>query len=414
CTKKDNVGQELLELPGDVLGVEYIDTVTVISFSSIVDSFPTDEIGGNMLGSYFDPDFGVTTTGFYTQIRMVSNDLDFGENAVYDSVVLTLDYNYIYGEDSLFEQTIKVYELDQDIYPDSTYYSNDKFQVHSSEIGNVKVVFNNRDSIDEGKYKLHAHLRLRLDDVFGLKIFDKSGEPELSNNEEFVKFIKGLYVTADRINSPGGDIAGINLLSSYSRLAIFYHDDTDTLTSNFVINENTARVQVFDHYDYQDASASFISQVINKDSTLGAQNFYLQPMAGVKAAIRFPFLKELVKNGPIALNKAELVLQPDPIFMDFEGPPAEIVLVKKTADGRYLFPKDEDEGELFFGGRYDKEKKQYYFTITRHLQSILTGDEEDYGMVLLIKGSGVTPNRVIFIGSKASNRVRLRLFYTEV
>ena len=416
CTKKDDIGKELVELPGDALGVGFVDTVTVISYSNFVDSFPSDEINTNMLGSYYDPEMGVTTTGFYTQIRMVTNDIDFGSKAVFDSVVLTLDYAYIYGKDSLFEQTIRVYELDQDIFQDSTYYSNSDFQVYSPEIGNVKTIFNNRDSIYEGKNKLHAHLRLKLDDSFGHKIFDKSGQPELSNNEEFVKYIKGLYVVADKVNSPGGDIAGINLLSSYSRLAIFYHDDKDTLTANFVINENTARVQVYNHHDYQDASASFIQQVVNGDTTLGEQVVYMQPMAGVKTAIRFPYLKELIKDHLIALNKAELILQVDPSFMDFEGPPPKIVLVKQTAEGKYLYLKDKITGEpdIYLGGRYDKDKKQYYYTITRHLQSILSGEEVDYGMYLLIEGSGIIPNRVILLGSKVSNRLRLRLFFTDL
>jgi len=417
CTKKDDIGKELVEIPGDALGVDFTDTATVVSYSDLVDSFPTDEIKTNMLGSYFDPEMGVTTAGFYTQVRLVTNDLDFGDKAVFDSIVLTLGYSFLYGEDSLAEQTIKIYELDQDIYQDSTYYSNTKFKVKNPEIGNVTTIFNTRDSIYEGDAKLHAHLRLRLDDAFGLKIFNKSGQPELSNNEEFVKFIKGLYVTAEKRNSPGGDIAGINLLSSYSRLAIFYHNDKDTLLINFVINENTARVQNFEHYGYQDASAPFIQQVVNGDTSLGKQLVYLQPMAGVKTAIRFPYLKEFVKDHLIALNKAELILQVDPSLMDFDGPPSNIVLVKKDENGKFLYTIDKlsnRDNSSYIGGIYDKNKKQYYFTITRHLQAILTGDEVDYGMYILIEGSGVTPNRVVLLGSEASNRLRLRLFYTDL
>jgi hypothetical protein len=419
CTKKEDIGQELMELPGDVLGVEFTDTVSMITYSNLVDSFKTDEIKVNMLGSYFDPVMGVTTAGFFTQVRLVNNDIDFGTKAVFDSIVLTLDYSFIYGEDSMAVQTIKVYEVTQDMYRDSSYYSNSKIAYDPQEIANLQVVFNNRDSIYEGDAHLHAHLRLRLDDAFGLKIFDKSGQQELSNNEEFVKFIKGLYVTAEKRTTPGGDLAGIPLLSSYSRLAIFYHDDKDTMIENFVINENTARVQVFDHYGYQDASADFINQVINGDSALGQQTFYLQPMAGVKTALRFPHLQELVKNRKIAINKAEIILKPDANMMDFEGPPPNIVLVKVAADGSYLYTKDHGEDvqggpRYFYGGWYNELEKEYYFTVTRHLQSILDGDEIDRGMYILIEGSGITANRVIFPGPEATNGVRLRLYYTIV
>ena len=413
CTKKDDIGKEIVELPGDVLGVGFTDTASIVTYSEFVDSFATSELGSNMMGSYYDDVFGTTTTGFYTQIRMASNDLEFGNNAVCDSVVLTLEYAYIYGEDTLTPQTIKVYEMDEDIFQDSNYYSNSSFAVKSPEIGNKSIVFNMRDSMYEGENKVHAHIRLPLDNAFGDKILAKSGQPELSDNESFLKFIKGLYVVAEKKNS-GGTIVGIKLLSSFSRVAIFYHNDEDTLISNFVINENTARVQAYDHDSYQNASATFLNQVSNKDTSLGQQNVYLQPMAGVKTYIKFPFLLDYVKDGPIALNKAELVLNPDVLFDDREGPPPELALVKKNIEGKLEFLIDESEGAFFFGGTYDKDKNMYYFTITRHLQSIMDGDEVDYGLYLLIKGSGVSPKRVVFGGPKATNGMRLRLFYTEV
>ena len=413
CTKKDDIGKEIIELPGDKLGVGFVDTTTIITYSQLVDSFATSELASNMLGSYYDDVFGTTTTGFYTQIRMASNDLEFGNNVVCDSVVLTLEYAYIFGDDTLTPQTIKVYEMDEDFYQDSTYYSNKSFAVKMPELGSVDYRFNMKDSMWEGSNRVHAHIRLPLDNAFGEKILAKSGQPELSDNESFLKFIKGLYVVAEKKNT-GGAIAGINLLSSFSRLAIFYHNDEDTLISNFVINENTARVQNYNHDNYQNASAAFVSQVINKDSALGQQNVYLQSMAGVKTFLRFPHLIDYVKDGPIALNKAELLLNVDALYEDSEGPPTEIVLVKQTVDGLLKFPIDEKEGAFFFGGAYDKDKKMYYFTITRHLQSILDGDEEDYGMYLLIKGSGVTPRRVVFGGPGATNGMRLRLYYTEV
>ena len=413
CTKKDDIGKEIVELPGDKLGVGFVDTISINTYSQRVDSFATSELRNNMLGSYYDDVMGTTTTGFYTQVRMSSNNLEFGNNVVCDSVVLTLEYAFLYGKDTLTPQTIKVYELDQDIYQDSVYYSNASFAVKSSEIGNQDIVFNLQDSLYEGENKVHAHIRLQLDNAFGEKILSKSGQSELSDNESFLQFIKGLYVVAEKKNT-GGAIVGIQLLSSFSRLAIFYHNDEDTLISNFVINENTARVQVFDHDGYQNASAPFISQVINGDTALGKQNIYLQPMAGVKTFIKFPHLMDYVKDKPVALNKAELVLNLDAMYEDFNGPPPEIVLVKKTQEGGLANIIDKEEGAYFYGGTYDESKKMYYFTITRHLQSILNGKEGDYGMYILINGSGITPKRIIFGGPDKSGGMRLRMYFTEV
>ncbi len=416
CTKKDEIGKEIVELPGDKLGVGFVDTITIRTFSQRVDSFATSQLKYNMLGSYYDDVMGTTTTGFYTQIRMPSNDLEFGNNVVCDSVVLTLEYAYLYGEDTLDPQTIKIYELNEDMYRDSAYYSNKVFAVKTPEIGNnPNVIFNLRDSLYEGENKVHAHLRLKIDNSFGEKILDKSGSSELSNNENFTKFIKGIYVSAEKKNS-GGAIVGIQLLSSFSRLAIFYHNDEDTTIANFIINENTSRVQVYDHDDYTNASGPFISQVINKDSTLGEQNVYLQPMAGVKTYIDFPYLLDYVKNGPVALNKAELLLNVDGLLEDYDGAPPKIALVKKTFDNKLVYPVDLTEGDVYYGGVYDENKKQYYFTLTRHIQSIMNGEEKDYGMYILIEGSGISPKRVVFGGpnNPFGSKMRLRMYYTKV
>ena len=416
CNKKDEIGKDIVELPGDKLGVGFVDTMSILTYSQRVDSFATSQLKYNMLGSYYDDVMGTTTTGFYTQIRMPSNDLEFGNNVVCDSVVLTLEYAFLYGEDTLDPQTIKIYELDEDMYSDSAYYSNKVFAVKTPEIGNnPNVIFNLQDSLYEGENKVHAHLRLKIDNSFGEKILDKSGSSELSNNENFTKFIKGLYVVADKKNS-GGSIAGIQLLSSFSRLAIFYHNDEDTTIANFIINENTARVQIYDHDDYVNASAPFINQVINKDTTLGEQTVYLQPMAGVKTYIKFPYLTDYVKNGPVALNKAELLLNVDALLEDFEGAPPKIALVKKTFDNKLVYPEDKNEGDVYYGGVYDENKKQYYFTLTRHIQSIMDGKEKDYGMYLLIEGSGISPKRVIFGGpnNPLGPKMRLRMYYTKV
>ena len=413
CTKKDDIGKELIELPGDKLGVGFVDTISILAYSERVDSFATSQLKTNMLGSYYDDVMGTTTTGFYTQIRMPSNDLEFGNNVVCDSVVLTLEYAYLYGEDTLAPQNIKIYELDEDMYQDTAYFSNKSFAIKQPEIGNNNVVFNVRDSLYEGENKVHAHLRLKIDNSFGYKILDKSGSSELSDNESFTKFIKGLYVVAEKKNA-GGAIVGIQLLSGFSRMAIFYHNDEDTLIANFIINENTSRVQNYNHDDYINASGPFVSQVINKDTALGQQNVYLQPMAGVKTFIKFPYLVDYTKNGPIALNKAELLLNIDAIFEDYNGPAPKIALVKQTFDGKLAFPIDKQEGDLYYGGAYDEDKKMYYFTLTRHLQSIMNGDEQDYGMYLLIEGSGISPKRIVFGGPNNPNGMRLRMYYTKV
>ena len=89
--KKDpyQIGYDLLP-PSDTLNVKTTDTCTVEAFSMRVDSSRTDKTSSLVIGSMNDPWFGKTNTGFYSQVRLIAEGVDFGKNPVLDSLVLTL------------------------------------------------------------------------------------------------------------------------------------------------------------------------------------------------------------------------------------------------------------------------------------------------------------------------------------
>ena len=113
--KKDpyTLGLSLLP-PTDTLTVKTSDTATIIAYSVIQDSIRSDKTTTNMLGSLYDPVFGLTTASFCTQFLLSSEGTDFGINPVLDSVVLMLKYNSLYGDSNAL-QRVRVYELDEDI-----------------------------------------------------------------------------------------------------------------------------------------------------------------------------------------------------------------------------------------------------------------------------------------------------------
>ena len=123
CKKKENaLGKDLLNSDSYLSGTT-TDTFDIISYSIIEDSIVTDNASNVVLGSYNDPVFGKVDASIYTQIRLAGINPNFGDPAtiVIDSFVLSLKYVGYYGD--LTPQTFEVYELNEDLNIDSTYYA---------------------------------------------------------------------------------------------------------------------------------------------------------------------------------------------------------------------------------------------------------------------------------------------------
>jgi len=414
CTKPEDIGQEIVALPGEELDVSFTDTVTVVSYSYLHDSLASSGLSKHFLGSVFDPIFGTTAASIYTQVRLSNNDLDFGTNAVCDSIVFGFDYAGFYG-DTAATQHLKIYQLDESLSIDSLYYSNKEHSIIQPALFEGDIIFNFKDSIAVTGGKLKPHLRIKLDNSLGEDIVSKSGQSELSNNEEFLKYIKGFYITADQINN-GGGMAMIDLMSGYSRITLYYHNDEDTTFEYFVINENCSRYSYLNHFDYQGSDPDFYNQVVLKNTSLGMQTFYMQPTAGVRTYIDFPYLKNLIKDNQVAVQKAELILSIDG-GSDTANytPPLTLTLAGISDEGVSMKLTDFLEGPSFFGGVYDRDNNQYIFNLTRTIQEVLLDKSEWNGYRLIVNGEAVSANRAIFNGNSVNtNKTRLRIYFTDV
>ena len=237
---------------------------------------------------------------------------------------------------------------------------------------------------------------------------------ELSNNESFLQFIKGFFVTAEKTSQTGG-IAYFDLMSSLSCLTLYYHNDDDTLNYVFAINESCAYFNTFNHYSYKDADPDLLFQLQKTDTTLGDQSLFVQSMGGVKVRFKIPHLMEMVANGPIAIHNAELLLNVksgsdvgfDPVY--------SLAVVELDSTGKQQFIDDYYEGSAYFGGDYDELSKRYSFNLNRYIQNVLIGDEIDYGIEIIAKGASIYGNRLIFAGPKSTDRpMRLKVTYSKL
>jgi hypothetical protein len=418
--KDDNnsLGLEI-QPPGDKLTVKTSDTASVVAYSQLVDSIKTDETSLSLLGSIADPVFGVSTASFYTQVRLGQSAFSFGTDPLPDSLVLALDYKGLYG-DSTAAMTIRVYELDEQILIDTSYYSNQSLALKSTLLAEKTFVPNFTDSVAVGEDTLPPHLRINLTDItsaLAMKLLEAPSD-SMTSNSSFLNYFYGLYVTAEPVNS-GGSILYFDLLSSLSEMTLYYHNLTaDSLKFEYLINSNCARFGHFDH-DYTLGDPSFIAQVIDKDTTMGQNVCYVQALSGVKTFVRFPAIKNYYANGNIAVNEARFFMscsEPEPML----DVAKLLIMVKKNADGSFDYLEDQLNGEGFFGGYYDKNSHGYWFRITSTIQDLMQSTDTDYGFEIYLSGGAVNAERVLLYGTdpalpdSVEGRMKLVITYTTL
>ena len=401
-----------LDLDRDLLNAVFTDSITLTAYSVLEDTLNTRNLQSNFLGFIRDPVFGVTSTGIFTQFVPQGNSVNLGNNPQLDSVVLTLRYaGGVYG-DTLNPFSVKVYQLTEDISSIEPYYQNYVF-AHSSE--NLTYI-NDVQFYPKPKSKVkldtivEAHARIRLSDELGNLLLRSTAE--MSSNEVFKNFFKGLYICAKPLSN-NGSLVNFNLTSALSGIQLYYKNDTVASSFQFLIKSTeTVRVSNYEH-DYEAGDYCFVNQVFNKDSLLGKDMLYVQCMGGVKTKISFPHIKEF-KDRNIVINKAELVITNIGEDLSIFPQPGNLNLYRTDTEGKpQIMP---DAGTTYWGGSYDEKKKEYRFRITKYIQELILKEDSDSFVYLVANRAAADANRLILSGTNpadSAKRLRLELYYTE-
>ncbi len=401
------------------LSVHFTDTFSLKTTVVEEDSLRTDLSVYHLLGLYNDQNFGKVSSSIYAQVLLTGVNVDFGTSPVLDSAVLTLGYQGVYGDTST-PMNVNVYEITTLMDKSNNYYSNTYLNYAPTALGNLSFVPNNKDSVFVvfDSIKRAPHVRINLSNTFGQAILNTTST-NLASNTAFTQYMKGLYITTvDSVSNttlaPGaGSFAYFNMNSTLSTLTLYYND---TSKYDFSISTDAVKYSRFAHnYSGTDLEKHLPPVNPTRDTTIT----YLSTMAGVKTKLEIPYIKELLKQGDVIINKAELVITLEagiPFKGDFDKEVESLSLVGIDAAGSAFFIPDFYEGLDYYGGSYNLTTKTYKFNLARHITDLLYNTTTDYGMYLIANGGSISANRSI-IGSGTSpnvSKMRLNITYSKI
>ena len=299
----------------------------IVTHSRIVDPVQSNNLPSFLLGYNNHAIYGESTSSFVGQMVPDQYSPDFGDNAVLDSVILTIPY-FSRGIETSDEDDI-TYELDSvyggspiklSIYRNNfflrsfdpygefddsqKYYSNGSlsdlesisqgqlegellFEINDFVASANQINLTELDTLDVPfvSQKIAPALRFRLDtpndNYWQNLIFENEDDPVLLSENNFKEFFRGLYIKVEGINSEGSMML-LNLASTNTSLTIHYTSDTpitdETDTSNedditsyqndYVINFSGVLLNIFDN--------NFSVDVSNSDEVNGDENIYLK------------------------------------------------------------------------------------------------------------------------------------------
>lgn len=428
CTRPDQQIGLSIQPEEDLLAANQTDTISLTARTYTIDSLRTDDLLYTLLGNYIDPELGGAQLDLYTQVRLSSNNVDFGDsdNIFIDSLVLAFKYEG-FQTGLLRPQTFEVYEIEDDFIRDSSYYNHHKLATFPDNLIDPA-----RSTVDPvihegfflGEDSVSAQLRLHLDTNYAReKFLSQSGLETMADNDAFLEYLEGFLI---RSTSPDGAVFSFDMVDANTNLTMYYRDENgdeaDTTSFIFNINDLCSR-----YYQSNWSRANGLAGMSPEGDLEANPYVYAQGSGNVATRIEFPFLEDLNEIENLVINKAELVIPVKDGSQFRFAPPGQIYLRRPVDEGSGTALMPEDLVPNFDpGGIYDAVNQEYRFNVSRFIQQALTGDIDEIAILLMIEdryalaNTFVNPsvNRVVLHGPSVdpddpSKNMRLILTHTH-
>ncbi|MES2267863.1 MAG: DUF4270 family protein [Bacteroidota bacterium] len=432
CKTQDGIG---LDPTNEIKGT-LLTNNDVVATTAYEDSIITNNINTRSPLAYFeDPDFGLTEVNAAAVVSLPASAAYTPPTGVItvDSAVLILPYatNGFYGDSTGSVFKIDVRQLSERILPTKSYYNTKHFSTNSTILGTQTFKPRYNDSIritsmavgrPDTLMKVRPQVRVKLDPEAMYFAFFGAPASSLANNAVFQNTFKGLSLTLGKTAGAGGNV--FFRLDS-ARVQYYYRRNNAGVidTSNVALPFATTVTEIKHTYTEN------IKAAIAGTSTDNL--VYLQGLAGLRAKISFPDVKNIfsAQNNQVVINRAELVVTVKPTSGIPYAPAKRLTLYKYDIAHQRVALQDASQTDpraSVFGGNYDATKGEYHFIVTAFLQDLITGKTVDYGTYLapvdptVTTGIDITPaanfaERSIVGGKNATPyNIKLNIIYTKL
>ena len=408
CTRIDTtqLGSDLIPAVDNVNTFDT--TLDVITDNSLLaDSLrviPSDPLP---VGEIFDdPEFGRTVSNLYFTIYPNTANsrpnypfLSKDSLPTVDSVVLQLAFRGIYGDTNAVE-TFRVEEIAQSSgFKDSAYMVGTGNFATAGVLGTKTVDFTTLNDttviVRKDTTKRVNVLRIRLNNSFGTRLTNydttNTANGAYRSDSIFSTLLAGLAVTIDSNKAGNKGLAYFNVGDTSTQLIVYYRvknrGTIDTTYAQFFNNGAKATSGIT-------TSVAGVSSSIRRTPQHGYSTYlsngnandnrvYIQSTPGSYALLTIPGLSTLSNR---VIHRAEIIMTrvpspgdipygvPDLLFLD---------MISTNKDSAYTVQNDfliSNNGPNFatFGGSLRSSDQTYRFTLTRHVQGIVTRHDPNF------------------------------------
>jgi len=382
--------------------------------------------GRILFGNYTTPDFGSISSSGYSSLYLYQRGFKPKEDDkyVFDSLVLFMYVDYLYGNSFLGTKQVNIHELKEEIKVDSVYLTKNSTPYYEEPLGTLNFDISSFDSV-----RVDTLLRVRLSDELGNRFVDEANTDTttFSNNVEFRQFFNGFAFVPGDANDM---ITGVHMENPSTFLRMYIHDKVDTTAFDFVFTGyDTAGYNITRYYNnitLERAGSSIgpINEYYTDYFPADGRGF-TQASTGVFTKLDFtPYINFIDTIDNLIINRAELVIPVEPYDKYFD-PVGSIDLYKVGDDNRFVTEFDSATLKIYYltagkiGFKKDKNTStgKYDGLITSYIQSVTTdmkAGEPIYSSVLV--GQPSLWNSVILTNQSAIplQEIKLRVYYSTL
>lgn len=428
CERESNtyeVGNSLMSAQSKVA---MIDTLTLKMSTIMKDSVTTSGKSTILVGNIKDHTFGNVNSVSMFELTPASYSLAATTNVVFDSIVM-----YLTNTDFYYGDTLKTFKLD--VHPmvdriklnsNGYLYNNSDLKYSSTSIGSAE--FLPRPNTDS------SFVRVKLDQSYGLNIFNLLKSKDATSQEYFLNFFKGLALVPSSDNNA---MLRFGISSSYqtqisnttkekvsNAVRMYYHttsvNGTEEVKYTLDLNPSTGYQYNKIKSDFSGSDLAGLTPTNPIESKNLGNRSYLMAGIGVYTKVEIPYLKTL-KNlytnykiisadlslSPVAGYYSKSFYNPTPLYYYLGDKKNNIISTFLETDGTteiQVSLSDDSEFQSDYG---------YSFNLLSYVNNILSETTTSNYNILIYPSSyaDVLTGKTVFGDQRNStNPAKLKLY----